>query len=70
MNEQLLQARPAPINAEEFFNRSRARLGFDVPPGLIDPNIIPRTGDSGNDRMPVAGSGVPRTVTSVRNEWP
>jgi 8-oxo-dGTP pyrophosphatase MutT (NUDIX family) len=51
LNEQVLQARPAPINAEEFFNRSRARLGFDVPPGLIDPNIIPRTGDSGNDRM-------------------
>src|SRR5690242_21026774 len=41
----------APITAAEFFDRSRARLGFDVPPGLIDPNIIPRTGDSGNDRM-------------------
>ena len=51
MNEQVLQARPATINAEEFFTRSRARLGFDVPPGLIDPNIVPRTGDSGNDRM-------------------
>ena len=22
-----------------------------MPPGLVDPNIIPRTGDSGNDRM-------------------
>jgi 8-oxo-dGTP pyrophosphatase MutT (NUDIX family) len=51
LNEQLLHARPATINADEFFNRSRARLGFDVPPGLVDPNIIPRTGDSGNDRM-------------------
>ena len=51
MNEQVLQARPATINADEFFTRSRARLGFDVPPGLIDPNIIPRTGDTGNDRM-------------------
>ena len=51
MNEQVLQPRPATINAEEFFNRTRARLGFDVPPGLVDPNIIPRTGDSGNDRM-------------------
>ncbi len=51
MNEQVLHARPATINADEFFKRSRARLGFDVPPGLIDPNIIPRTGDSGNDRM-------------------
>ncbi len=51
MNEQVFQPRPATINADEFFNRSRARLGFDVPPGLIDPNIVPRTGDSGNDRM-------------------
>ena len=51
MNEQVLQARAATVDAEEFFRRSRARLGFDVPPGLIDPNIVPRTGDSGNDRM-------------------
>lgn len=51
MNEQVLKARPAAISAEEFFNRSRARLGFDVPAGLVDPNIIPRTGDSGNDHM-------------------
>jgi 8-oxo-dGTP pyrophosphatase MutT (NUDIX family) len=51
LNEQVLHARPATINADEFFNRSRARLGFDVPAGLVDPNIIPRTGDSGNDRM-------------------
>jgi 8-oxo-dGTP pyrophosphatase MutT (NUDIX family) len=51
LNEQVLHPRPAIINAEEFFSRSRARLGFDVPPGLVDPNIVPRTGDSGNDRM-------------------
>ncbi len=51
MNEQVLQARAPAVNAEEFFRRSRARLSFDVPPGLIDPNIVPRTGDSGNDRM-------------------
>ena len=51
MNEQVLQARPVAIGAAEFFDRSRARLDFDVPAGLIDPNIIPRTGDSGNDRM-------------------
>jgi 8-oxo-dGTP pyrophosphatase MutT (NUDIX family) len=51
LNEQVLTARPATIGAAEFFNRSRARLDFDVPPGLVDPNIIPRTGDSGNDRM-------------------
>ena len=51
MNEQVLNARHAVISAEEFFARSRARLGFEVPRGLVDPNIIPRTGDSGNDRM-------------------
>ena len=51
MNEQVLNPKSAPLDAEEFFTRSRARLGFDVPPGLIDPNVIPRTGDSGNDRM-------------------
>ena len=26
-------------------------MNFDVPPGLIDPDIIPKTGDEGNDRM-------------------
>ena len=51
MNEQVRHAQPAPVGAAEFFDRSRARLSFDVPPGLVDPNIIPRTGDSGNDRM-------------------
>ena len=51
MNEQVLRPRPVAIGATEFFNRSRSRLNFDVPPGLIDPNIVPRTGDEGNDRM-------------------
>jgi 8-oxo-dGTP pyrophosphatase MutT (NUDIX family) len=51
LNEQVLTTEGAPINSAEFFARSRARLNFDVPPGLVDPNIIPRTGDSGNDRM-------------------
>ncbi|MBR1120395.1 CoA pyrophosphatase [Bradyrhizobium lablabi] len=51
MNEQVRKARPAAVGASEFFDRSRARLSFDVPPGLVDPNIIPRTGDPGNDRM-------------------
>jgi 8-oxo-dGTP pyrophosphatase MutT (NUDIX family) len=41
----------APVSSAEFFARSQARLNFDVPAGLVDPNIIPRTGDSGNDRM-------------------
>jgi 8-oxo-dGTP pyrophosphatase MutT (NUDIX family) len=35
----------------EFFERARARLRFEVPSGLIDPNIIPRSGDHGTDRM-------------------
>jgi 8-oxo-dGTP pyrophosphatase MutT (NUDIX family) len=41
----------AAISSAEFFDRARARLRFDVPPGLVDPNIIPRSGDRGNDRM-------------------
>jgi 8-oxo-dGTP pyrophosphatase MutT (NUDIX family) len=41
----------AAIDSAEFFDRARARLRFDVPPGLVDPNIIPRSGDQGNDRM-------------------
>ncbi len=39
------------IGAADFFARSRARLGFDVPPGLYDPNIIPASGDPGTDKM-------------------
>ncbi len=52
MNEPMLKKmQAAPINSAEFFARSQARLNFDVPPGLVDPNIIPKTGDEGNDRM-------------------
>jgi len=47
----MVKAAPAAISGEEFYNRVRARLSFDVPPGLIDPNIIPETGDPGTDRM-------------------
>jgi len=47
----MLKTEPAAISSAEFFDRSRARLRFDVPPGLIDPNIIPRSGDHGTDRM-------------------
>ena len=28
-----------------------SRLTFDVPPALIDPNIVPSSGDAGTDRM-------------------
>ena len=47
----MLKTEPAAISSAEFFDRSRARLRFDVPPGLIDPNIIPTSGDHGTDRM-------------------
>jgi 8-oxo-dGTP pyrophosphatase MutT (NUDIX family) len=43
--------RPADIGSAEFFDRARARLRFDVPPGLDDASIIPISGDPGNDRM-------------------
>jgi 8-oxo-dGTP pyrophosphatase MutT (NUDIX family) len=39
------------ISSAEFFDRARARLGFDVPAGLVDPDIVPRGGDPGTDRM-------------------
>jgi 8-oxo-dGTP pyrophosphatase MutT (NUDIX family) len=41
----------ANIGSVEFFNRARARLNFDVPPGLTDAKILPLSGDAGNDRM-------------------
>jgi 8-oxo-dGTP pyrophosphatase MutT (NUDIX family) len=48
----MLKTTPATdIGSAEFFDRARARLGFEVPPGLNDPSIIPVSGDPGNDRM-------------------
>jgi 8-oxo-dGTP pyrophosphatase MutT (NUDIX family) len=47
----MVKAAPAVISAAEFYDRARARLTFDVPPGLVDPNIIPETGDPGTQRM-------------------
>ena len=49
MNEPLVKTVPA--SSAEFFERARARLRFDVPPGLSDPNIVPPSGDPGTDRM-------------------
>ena len=43
--------RTADIGSAEFFDRARARLRFDIPPGLNDASIIPISGDPGNDRM-------------------
>ena len=51
MNEPRVKAEPVVMNSAEFYDRARARLSFDVPPGLIDPNIIPETGDPGTDKM-------------------
>ena len=41
----------AAIGSAEFFDRARARLSFEVPPGLTDPDEIPASGDRGTDRM-------------------
>jgi 8-oxo-dGTP pyrophosphatase MutT (NUDIX family) len=47
----MVKAAPAAISAASFYDRARSRLSFDVPPGLVDPNIIPESGDPGTDRM-------------------
>jgi 8-oxo-dGTP pyrophosphatase MutT (NUDIX family) len=47
----MVKTETATINSAEFFARARARLNFDVPPGLLDPNIIPESGDRGTERM-------------------
>src|SRR6201995_323021 len=47
----MVKAAPAVISAAEFYDRARARLSFDVPQGLVDPNVIPESGDPGTDRM-------------------
>ena len=39
------------VGTAEFFDRARARLRFDIPPGLTDASIVPLTGDQGNDFM-------------------
>ncbi len=47
----MVKAAPAEISAAEFYDRVRARTSFDVPRELIDPNIIPESGDPGTDKM-------------------
>ncbi|MGJ5179913.1 CoA pyrophosphatase [Bradyrhizobium oligotrophicum] len=41
----------AGVSSAEFFERGRKRLRFDVPKALLDPDVIPSSGDSGTDRM-------------------
>jgi 8-oxo-dGTP pyrophosphatase MutT (NUDIX family) len=44
----------ADVGTEEFFDRARARLRFDIPPGLTDASVVPLTGDQDNDLMLLA----------------
>jgi 8-oxo-dGTP pyrophosphatase MutT (NUDIX family) len=47
----MLKTEQMTIGSAEFFDRARARLRFEIPAGLTDPNVIPVTGDKGTDRM-------------------
>jgi 8-oxo-dGTP pyrophosphatase MutT (NUDIX family) len=47
----MLSTVPAAIGAEEFFDRAHARLRFEIPVGLTDPNVVPPSGDRGTDQM-------------------
>ncbi|HZR75392.1 MAG TPA: CoA pyrophosphatase [Bradyrhizobium sp.] len=51
MNQAMAENDPATISSAEFFDRAHARLNFDIPAGLTDPNQIPESGDRGTDRM-------------------
>ena len=51
LTEAMTENDPAAISSAEFFDRARARLRFDIPAGLTDPNLIPESGDQGTDRM-------------------
>jgi 8-oxo-dGTP pyrophosphatase MutT (NUDIX family) len=51
LSEPTVKTARAEIGSNEFFERARARLAFDIPPGLVDPNIVPPSGDPGTDRM-------------------
>src|SRR5258708_20564340 len=51
LNGTMLKREPAATDAAEFFERTRARLNFDVRPGLVEPNNIPTSVDQGNARI-------------------
>jgi 8-oxo-dGTP pyrophosphatase MutT (NUDIX family) len=51
LNEPMLKPHPRELSSAEFFDRARTRLTFDVPPALLDPNLVPPSGDAGTDRM-------------------
>src|SRR5258708_14516336 len=47
----MLKTDSAAIGSAEFFDRTRARLRFDIPAGLTDASVVPPSGDEGTDRM-------------------
>ncbi|MGY8664958.1 CoA pyrophosphatase [Bradyrhizobium sp. UFLA05-109] len=51
MTKPFLKDEPVRLGAADFFARSKARLTFDVPSALYDPNIVPMSGDPGTDKM-------------------
>jgi 8-oxo-dGTP pyrophosphatase MutT (NUDIX family) len=51
LNGPMPKTEPALFDSAEFFARARARLRFDVPPGLTDASVVPPSGDHGTDRM-------------------
>jgi 8-oxo-dGTP pyrophosphatase MutT (NUDIX family) len=52
LNQPALTSEPATdIGSHEFFERAKARLRFEVPPGLTDASIVPSSGDAGTDAM-------------------
>nr|WP_315776139.1 MULTISPECIES: CoA pyrophosphatase [unclassified Bradyrhizobium] len=51
MNQPMVRNGTAGLSSADFFARGRARLRFDVPQALLDPDVIPASGDSGTDRM-------------------
>ena len=53
----------AEVGTQEFFDRARARLRFDIPPGLTDASVVPLTGDQGNNTINAANG------TTRRSTW-
>lgn len=47
----MLKTAPVELGSAEFFDRVRARLDFDVPRTLVDPSLVPQSGDTGTDHM-------------------
>src|SRR4029077_2084569 len=50
------------LSASEFFSRARKRPTFDVPAGLVDPNIIPRRDELDTDPAVIAAIAAMRPI--------